>query len=121
MRNNFRVSGDIIDICPAHMENRAIRIEMFGDEIENIVEFDPLTGELFDRINDVAIYASSHYVTPRDTINEIIPQIKIDLKARIQEFEDQGKLVEAQRINQRVTNDMEMMLETGSCKGIENY
>ena len=120
-RCSFRVSGDTVDIFPSHEDERAWRISMFGDEIEEITEFDPLTGETFAKLNDIALYPSSHYVTPADTLKAAIFNIKRDLAIRVEELEKQGKIVEAQRLNQRTTYDMEMMLEVGSCKGIENY
>ncbi len=120
-RCNFRVLGDVVDVFPSHMDERAWRIAMFGDEIEEITEFDPLTGETFEKLNDIALYPSSHYVTPQETLKGAISQIKSDLAIRVEELEQQGKLVEAQRLNQRTTYDMEMMLEIGTCKGIENY
>ena len=120
-RCSFRVLGDVIDVFPSHEDERAWRISMFGDEIEEIIEFDPLTGENFAKLTEVALYPSSHYVTPADTLRGAISQIKKDLAIRVQQLEDQGKIVEAQRLNQRTTYDMEMMLEVGSCKGIENY
>jgi excinuclease ABC subunit B len=120
-RCSFRVSGDTVDIFPSHEDERAWRISMFGDEIEEITEFDPLTGETFAKLNEIALYPSSHYVTPADTLKAAIFNIKRDLAIRVEELEKQGKIVEAQRLNQRTTYDMEMMLEVGSCKGIENY
>lgn len=120
-RCSFRVLGDVIDVFPSHEDERAWRISMFGDEIEEIIEFDPLTGENFAKLTEVALYPSSHYVTPADTLRGAISQIKKDLAIRVQQLEDQGKIVEAQRLKQRTTYDMEMMLEVGSCKGIENY
>lgn len=120
-RCTFRVKGDVIDIFPSHSDERAWRICMFGDEIEEIVEFDPLTGETFGKIDSIALYPSSHYVTPAETLRGAIDQIRRDLDIRLKELERQGKIVEAQRLNQRATYDMEMMLTVGSCKGIENY
>ncbi len=120
-RCNFRVQGDVVDIFPSHEDERAWRISMFGDEIEEITEFDPLTGENFGKLNEIALYPSSHYVTPADTLKAAIFNIKRDLALRIDELEKRGLAVEAQRLNQRTTYDMEMMLEVGSCKGIENY
>jgi excinuclease ABC subunit B len=111
----------VVDIFPSHYDDRAWRISMFGDEIEEITEFDPLTGENFAKLDAVAIYPSSHYVTPADTLRGCIGQIKNDLAIRVKELEEQGKIVEAQRLNQRTTYDLEMMLSVGSCKGIENY
>ena len=120
-RCNFRVQGDVVDIFPSHEDERAWRISMFGDEIEEITEFDPLTGETFGKLDAIALYPSSHYVTPADTLKAAIVNIKRDLARRIDELEKRGLIVEAQRLNQRTTYDMEMMLEVGSCKGIENY
>lgn len=120
-RCTFRVLGDTIDIFPSHAQDNAWRIVMFGDEIEDIIEFDPLTGQTFAKLHEIAIYPSSHYVTPDTIMHGALKQIREDLDIRIKQFEAQGKLVEAQRINERVTYDMEMMLTTGSCKGIENY
>lgn len=120
-RCTFRVQGDVIDIYASHLEDIAWRISMFGDEIEGITEFDPLTGETFKDQSQIAIYPSSHYVTPQDTLTTSIKQIKEDLKTQIELFESQNKLLQAQRINERTNYDMEMMLSTGACKGIENY
>jgi len=120
-RGTFRVRGDIIELFPAHFEDRAWRFDMFGDDIEKIVEFDPLTGKKFDDLENVRVFANSHYITPGPTIKQAIKQIKTDLKNRISEFETEAKLLEAQRIDQRTTYDIEMLSETGSCKGIENY
>lgn len=117
----FRVTGDTVDIFPSHEDQIAWRISMFGDEIEEITEFDPLTGETFAKLDEIALYPSSHYVTPADTLHKAISQIKKDLAVRVEDLEKQGKIVEAQRLNQRTTYDMEMMLTVGSCKGIENY
>lgn len=120
-RNDFRVRGDVIDVFPSHSDELAWRIIMFGDEIEEIVEFDPLTGETFAKLPDVAIYPSSHYVTPENTMKGAIANIKNDLALRLKDLEKDGMLVEAQRLQQRTTYDMEMLLETGTCKGVENY
>ncbi|MBU6338744.1 MAG: excinuclease ABC subunit UvrB [Rickettsiales bacterium] len=120
-RCSFRVIGDTIDVFPSHLDDRAWRISMFGDEIEEITEFDPLTGENFGKLSEIALYPSSHYVTPAETLRGAISNIKNDLAIRVKELEEQGKIVEAQRLNQRTTYDMEMMLTVGSCKGIENY
>ncbi|HEY0521902.1 MAG TPA: excinuclease ABC subunit UvrB [Stellaceae bacterium] len=120
-RGRFRVRGDSIEIFPAHYEDRAWRVSMFGDEIEAIHEFDPLTGEKSAVLGSVKIYPNSHYVTPKPTLIQAIEEIKRDLKVRLDEFYDQGKLLEAQRLEQRTTFDMEMILATGSCAGIENY
>ena len=120
-RCSFRVQGDVIDVFPSHSDTIAWRISMFGDEIEEITEFDPLTGENFGKLDDIALYPSSHYVTPKDTLQGAISQIRNDLGIRVKWLEDQGKLVEAQRLNQRTTYDMEMLVSVGTCKGIENY
>jgi len=120
-RCNFRVNGEVIDVYPSHLDDRAWRISMFGDEIEEIIEFDPLTGEYYEKLDSIALYPSSHYVTPADVLKGAIHNIKHDLNLRVKQLEEQGKIVEAQRLNQRTTYDMEMMLTVGSCKGIENY
>ena len=120
-RCSFRVSGDVIDIFPSHSDEIAWRISMFGDEIEEITEFDPLTGESFAKLTDIALYPSSHYVTPQETLRAAIINIRNELTVRVKELEEQGKAAEAQRLNSRTTYDMEMLLTVGSCKGIENY
>ncbi len=121
VRGNFRVRGDNIDLYPAHMEDLAWRFSFFGDELESIHEFDPLTGERGAALAEVTIYANSHYVTPKPTIEKAIKQIKTDLASRVKWFEKEGKLLEAQRIGQRTSFDLEMLVETGMCRGIENY
>ena len=121
MRGSFRVRGDTIEIFPAHLEDRAWRISMFGDEIEQITEFDPLTGQKTGDLKSVKIYANSHYVTPRPTLNQAIKSIKEELKHRLVELEKAGRLLEAQRLEQRTRFDLEMLEATGSCAGIENY
>jgi excinuclease ABC subunit B len=120
-RGTFRVRGDSIEIFASHMEDRAWRLSLFGDEIESIVEFDPLTGERSVTLDEISVYANSHYVIPRPTLTQAIKQIKEDLKLRLEELNRQNKLLEAQRLEQRATFDMEMMEATGSCAGIENY
>ncbi|HRY07024.1 MAG TPA: excinuclease ABC subunit UvrB, partial [Hyphomicrobiaceae bacterium] len=120
-RGTFRVRGDTVELFPAHLEDRAWRFSFFGDEIEAITEFDPLTGQKSDELSLVKIYANSHYVTPKPTLQQAIKAIKTELKARLDELYDAGKLLEAQRLDQRTTFDMEMMEATGSCAGIENY
>ncbi|MEN3793747.1 excinuclease ABC subunit UvrB [Fulvimarina sp. MAC3] len=120
-RGSFRVRGDTIEIFPAHLEDAAWRISMFGDEIESIQEFDPLTGRKTDDLKSVKIYANSHYVTPRPTLNQAIKHIKEELKHRLAELEKAGRLLEAQRLEQRTRFDIEMIEATGSCPGIENY
>lgn len=121
VRGSFRVRGDTIEIFPAHLEDRAWRISMFGDEIEAITEFDPLTGQKTGELKSVKIYANSHYVTPRPTLNQAIKSIKEELKHRLVELERAGRLLEAQRLEQRTRFDLEMLEATGSCAGIENY
>ncbi|WP_461496264.1 excinuclease ABC subunit UvrB [Pyruvatibacter sp.] len=120
-RGTFRVRGDTVEIFPAHYEDRAWRVSLFGDEIEEITEFDPLTGQKSAKLDYVKVYANSHYVTPRPTLTRAIEGIKGELKARLAELTAQGKLLEAQRIEQRTQFDLEMMQATGSCAGIENY
>ncbi|MGA1341923.1 MAG: excinuclease ABC subunit UvrB [Hyphomonas sp.] len=120
-RGTFRLKGDVLDIFPAHYEDRAWKLSFFGDELEAIVEFDPLTGRTLQKLPAIKIYANSHYVTPRPTLTQAIEQIKHELKATIAHFEKHGKLLEAQRIAQRCQYDIEMMAATGSCNGIENY
>lgn len=119
-RGVFRVRGDIIEIFPPY-ENTAVRISLFGDEIETIDEFDPLTGKIIRPLSKVAIYPTSHYVTPPDMMPETIKLIRKELKIRLKELRDQGKLVEYQRLEQRTLFDIEMLEETGRCTGIENY
>ncbi|MEH6692776.1 MAG: excinuclease ABC subunit UvrB [Pseudorhizobium pelagicum] len=120
-RGSFRVRGDSIEIFPAHLEDAAWRISMFGDEIDSITEFDPLTGQKTGDLKSVKIYANSHYVTPRPTLNAAIKSIKEELKHRLAELEAAGRLLEAQRLEQRTRYDIEMMEATGACNGIENY
>lgn len=120
-RGTFRVRGDTLDIFPAHYEDAAWRIDFFGDEIETITEFDPLTGETKANLKEATIFANSHYVTPQPTIDRAVQEIKTELKQRLEVLYASGKLLEAQRLEQRTQYDLEMMVETGSCKGIENY
>lgn len=120
-RGSFRVRGDTIEIFPAHLEDAAWRISMFGDEIDSITEFDPLTGQKTGDLKSVKIYANSHYVTPRPTLNAAIKAIKEELTQRLAELERAGRLLEAQRLDQRTRYDIEMLEATGSCQGIENY
>ncbi|VWX63726.1 excinulease of nucleotide excision repair, DNA damage recognition component [Burkholderiales bacterium 8X] len=120
-RGTFRVRGDTIDVFPAEHSELAIRIELFDDEIESLQLFDPLTGKIRQKIPRFTVYPSSHYVTPRDKVLSAVDTIKIELDGRIKEFVSQGKLVEAQRIEQRTRFDLEMLAEIGHCKGIENY
>ncbi|MEE1544911.1 MAG: excinuclease ABC subunit UvrB, partial [Alphaproteobacteria bacterium] len=121
VRGTFRVRGDGVEIFPAHYEDRAWRLSLFGDDIESIVEFDPLTGEKTDRLDKVRIYANSHYVIPRPTVQQAVKGIRCELSERLKEFEALGKLLEIQRLEQRTTFDLEMIETTGSCAGIENY
>jgi excinuclease ABC subunit B len=120
-RGSFRVRGDTVDVFPAHYEDRAWRISFFGDEVESISEFDPLTGKKTVDLEFVKVYANSHYVTPRPTLLQSIKSIKDELRARLDELNRSGRLVEAQRLEQRTRFDLEMMEATGSCAGIENY
>ena len=121
IRGHFRVKGEVIDIFPADSEERAIRIEMFDDEVESLSWFDPLTGEKLKSLQRVTIYPKTHYVTPKSTILNILDDIKVELGLRKKELLSQNKLVEDQRLSQRVAQDMEMMRELGYCSGIENY
>ncbi|RFB81418.1 excinuclease ABC subunit UvrB [Methylovirgula sp. 4M-Z18] len=120
-RGAFRVRGDTIEVFPAHYEDRAWRINFFGDEIESIAEFDPLTGKKTQDLEFVKVYANSHYVTPRPTLLQSIKGIKDELKGRLNELTRMGRLLEAQRLEQRAVFDIEMLEATGSCAGIENY
>jgi excinuclease ABC subunit B len=121
VRGAFRLRGEIVDIFPSQYEDRAWRVTLFGDEIEKISEFDPLTGEQTAVLENISIYANSHYVTPRPTLTQAIARIKIELKDQLARFVAEGKLLEAERLQQRTTFDIEMMETTGACKGIENY
>ena len=121
IRGTFRVQGDILDIFPAHLEDRAWRISFFGDEIEDISEFDALTGKKITSLERVIVYPASHYVTPRPTLSQAISRIKQELQPRLAYFRDNNKLLEAQRLEQRTRFDLEMLETTGHCKGIENY
>ena len=120
-RGNFRVRGDVIDIFPAESERFAVRVELFGDQIERLSRFDPLTGETNENLTRFTIYPKSHYVTPREKILDAIGQIKEELKIRLKFLRENDKLVEAQRLEQRTKYDLEMMQELGYCAGIENY
>ena len=120
-RGTFRLRGETVDVWPSHLEDRAWRVTLFGDEIESLREFDPLTGDVTATPEEFHIYANSHYVTPRPTLQQAIKDIKIELQHRIAEFTANGRLLEAERIQQRCTFDIEMMETTGSCKSIENY
>ncbi len=120
-RGTFRLRGETVDVWPSHLEDRAWRVSLFGDEIDTLREFDPLTGDVIATAEEFHIYANSHYVTPRPTLQQAIKDIKVELKDRIDEFTANGRLLEAERIQQRCTFDIEMMETTGSCKSIENY
>src|SRR5690606_38099430 len=120
-RGAFRVRGDTVELFPAHLEDRAWRFSLFGDEVEAIHEFDPLTGQKTDELQLVKVYSNSHYVTPKPTLQQAIKSIKSELKQRLEELYANGRLLEAQRLEQRTLFDMEMMEATGSCAGIENY
>ena len=121
VRGAFRVRGDSVELFPAHLEDSAWRISLFGDEIEAIFEFDPLTGSKNAKLDSITIFANSHYVTPRPTLQQACKQIKQELKGRIAEFTANNQLLEAQRIEQRTQFDVEMIEATGACAGIENY
>ena len=120
-RNKFRVRGDVVEIFPAYAGETVVRVEFFGDEIDRITEVNPLTGELKNVISHVAIYPASHYIIPRERMAEAIERIRVEMEEREAWFKQEGKLLEAQRIRQRTTYDMEMLQEVGICKGIENY
>jgi excinuclease ABC subunit B len=120
-RATYRVHGDVIDVFPAESEKEAVRIELFDDEIENLSYFDPLTGELLRRVPRLTIYPKTHYVTPRETLLKAVDEIRIELKQRLKILNEQNKLVEAQRLEQRTQFDLEMILQLGYCSGIENY
>ena len=120
-RGSFRAKGDVLEIFPSHYEDRSWKISMFGDEIESIVEVDPLTGEKTSKLDHVRIFANSHYVTPKPTIKKALGQIKEDLRKQLIVFESEKKLLERQRLDERTTFDLEMIGTTGSCSGIENY
>lgn len=120
-RATFRVHGDVIDVFPAESENDAVRIELFDEEIEQISLFDPLTGDIKQRLPRTTIYPKSHYVTPREVVLKTVEAVKVDLKERLEQLRSVNKLVEAQRLEQRTQYDIEMMVELGYCTGIENY
>jgi len=120
-RGSFRVRGDTLEVWPAHLDDRGWRFSFFGEDLESITEFDTLTGAKTDMLEKVRIYANSHYVTPRPTIQQAIKGIKTELEIRTKQFRDEGKLLEAQRIEQRTQFDLEMLEATGVCSGIENY
>ncbi len=120
-RGSFRVRGDVLEIWPAHLEDRAWRLSFFGEELEAITEFDPLTGERTDTFEQIRIYANSHYVTPKPTMQQAIQEIKKELRQQLDLMTNSGKLLEAQRLEQRTNFDLEMLEATGVCNGIENY
>jgi len=119
-RSTFRVRGDTIEIFPAY-EEQGVRVELWGDEVERITRFDPLTGEIITNLDRTAIYPASHYVTRRSTVEQMVPAVREELRAQVAHFQENGQLLEAQRIEQRTNFDIEMMLELGTCPGIENY
>ena len=121
VRSTFRVNGDTLDIFPAHYEDRAWRVSFFGDEIEEIYEFDVLTGKKTRQLEEITVYPANHYVTPRPALSQAMTHIKEDLEIRLKEFNAENKLLEAQRLEQRTRFDLEMIDTTGHCKGIENY
>jgi excinuclease ABC subunit B len=120
VRGTFRARGDTVEIHPAYEES-ALRVEMFGDSIERIVPFDVMTGEMGEEMEDVAVYAATHYVTGEEIIQRAVASIEVELRERLQEFEKEGKLLEAQRLRVRTEHDLEMLAETGVCSGVENY
>jgi excinuclease ABC subunit B len=120
-RGSFRVRGDSLEVWPAHLEDRAWRLSFFGEELESITEFDPLTGQKTDSFEKIRVYANSHYVTPRPTLQQATKGIREELRKRLEQLVGEGKLLEAQRLEQRTNFDLEMMEATGSCAGIENY
>ena len=120
-RGAFRVRGDVVELWPAHLEDRAWRFSFFGEELESITEFDPLTGARTDSFRQIRIYANSHYVTPRPTLQQATRGIRLELAQRLKQLTDEGRLLEAQRLEQRTNFDLEMLEATGSCAGIENY
>lgn len=120
-RGTFRAKGDVVEIFPSHYEDRAWKLSLFGDEIESITEVDPLTGQKTSVLEEIKVYANSHYVTPGPTLQQAIIGIKEELKHRLKELNEQGKLLEAQRLEQRTRFDLEMLAATGMCAGIENY
>tara|TARA_Y100001933_G_scaffold255289_1_gene298152 strand:+ start:1137 stop:3356 length:2220 start_codon:yes stop_codon:yes gene_type:complete len=120
-RGSFRVRGDSLEIFPAHLEDRAWRLSFFGEELESITEFDPLTGEKTDSFDKIRVYANSHYVTPKPTMQQAIQGIRRELRQRLDQLVNEGRLLEAQRLEQRTSFDLEMLEATGVCNGIENY
>jgi excinuclease ABC subunit B len=121
VRGAFRARGDVLEVFPSHLEDRAWRLSLFGDEIEAVWEVDPLTGEKVAELASITVFPSSHYVTPRPTLQQAMPRIKAELKQRVDQLVADGKLIEAQRLQERTTFDLEMLETTGVCSGIENY
>ena len=120
-RGTFRARGEYLEIFPSHLEDRAWRLSLFGDKLEKIEEFDPLTGDLIKDLNVIKVYANSHYITPKPTIEQAIIKIKKELEITVKKHKEQNKLLEAQRLEERTKFDLEMIKATGSCAGIENY
>ena len=120
-RGVFRLRGDTLEIFPAHLSDRAWRVSYFGDEVESLCEFDPLTGERYEAMEEIKLYANSHYIVPRPTLGQALEAIREDLKTELAQFKQRGKLLEAQRLEQRVSFDLEMLEAAGTCAGIENY
>ena len=120
-RGTFRVRGDVLEIFPAEESERAVRVEFFGDEIDRITQIDTLTGEILCELEHIAIFPASHYVVPMDTILKATQEIEQDMVEQVKFFKSEGKLLEAQRIEERTNFDIEMLRETGVCSGIENY
>ena len=121
IRNKFRVRGDVVEIFPANATDKAVRVEFFGDEIDRLTEFNPLTGDAISELKHIAIYPASHYIVPKEKMDKAIRDIEREMEQRVDYFKSEGKLIEAQRIEQRTRYDMEMLQEIGFCKGIENY
>lgn len=121
IRNKFRVRGDVVEIFPAESSDKAVRVEFFGDEIERLREFNPLTGDVISELKHIAIYPASHYIVPKERMVEAIADLNEEMLCQVEKFKKEGKLIEAQRIEQRTRYDMEMLSEIGFCKGIENY
>ena len=120
-RGTYRVRGDVIDIFPAESDREGVRVELFDDEIEQLSYFDPLTGEVLRKVPRLTVYPKTHYVTSKDRLVNTLDDIKAELKMRLEQFREQGKLLEAQRLEQRTKFDLEMIAELGYCQGIENY
>ena len=121
IRNKFRVRGDVVEIFPANATDKAVRVEFFGDEIDRLTEFNPLTGDTLSELKHIAIYPASHYIVPKEKMDRAIRDIEAEMEQRVEYFKQEGKLIEAQRIAQRTRHDMEMPQEIGFCKGIQHY